>query len=77
MKTHVMYVLNGREGIRFSGREIAARQQERIFRRDGEWREILAVEVEDTRGLPAFHDRWNEDGSEHEGWYGYADGRRC
>ncbi|MDR2624956.1 MAG: hypothetical protein LBC37_01325, partial [Zoogloeaceae bacterium] len=76
MKTRVVYILDGREGIRFSDRGIAEREQERIFRRDGEWHEILAMEVEDTRDLPAFYDRWNEDGSRHEGWYGYADGRR-
>jgi hypothetical protein len=75
VKTRIVYALEGRR-IHFYNRELAEREQECEFQITGKRREIIAVEVEDIRDRPAFHDRWNEDGT-HEGWYGYADGRRC
>jgi hypothetical protein len=76
MATKTMYALEGMERLMFSNREMAERQQERTAKREGAAaRKIVVLEVEDTGDRPSFCDIWYEDGT-HEGWYGYADGRR-
>jgi hypothetical protein len=68
IKLRTMYVLEGREHIRFETLKMAEHERERVFIKRGVWHEIKAVEVKDTRGQPCFHDIWDKDGN-HRGWY--------